>query len=440
MTGRSLQVRLAATLSFGLAAIWLIASWAVVQALRHELDEVFDSAIQETAQRILPLAVMEVIDRGEGPTQRLATVRRHEEILSYVVRDPAGTVVLQSHDADPGDFPAQVSAGFTSTATHRLYAESALRGTLTIVMAEPLRIREEAVRKAAGALGMPLIALVPLSLVGTWWVVALGMRPVRRLCDAIERRGTGDLSPLAAGDLPAEIEPIARSVDQLMDRLRRALDAERNFAAKSAHELRTPIAAALAQTQRLLAETTVPATRERASQVEGTLKALARLAEKLMQLVRAEGGRLTIAEASDIVPVVRLACEDAARATGLGARLELDLPARPVLSTIDPDAAAILLRNLVENAARHGAPDVPVTVSLTRDGRLRVVNGGPSVPPDLLPDLVRPFARGTARVPGAGLGLAIADAIARGAGSRLELRSPAAGHDDGFEASVALAT
>ena len=60
--------------------------------------------------------------------------------------------------------------------------------------------------------------------------------------------------PVATEGLPDEIATVAASVNALIGRLRGALEAERSFTANSAHELRTPIAAALAQTQRLIAE------------------------------------------------------------------------------------------------------------------------------------------------------------------------------------------
>jgi two-component system OmpR family sensor kinase len=436
---RSLQARIAAGLVAVVALAWILASAAVLHALRLQLDDVFDSALMETAQRLLPLAVAEVVGREDDGGRRLGMVREHRELLSYVVRDEKGAAVLQSHDADVSVFPATVPQGFSSTPTHRLYAESALRGTLTIVLAEPLQVRSDAIGRALRALALPLLILVPLGLVATWWLVAVAMRPVRRLCAAIEQRGAGDLSQVSATGLPTEVEPIVTAVNMLMERLRRALDAERNFAAKSAHELRTPIAAALAQTQRLLAESTVPATRDRARQVEDTLRTLTRLSEKLLQLARAEGGGLLREEAQDVVPILHLVCRDVERMAGAAGRVVLSVPPAPVPALIDPDALAIVVRNLVENALRHGAPEAAVVVDLTADAVLRVTNAGPVVPAEALANLVRPFERAGARVPGSGLGLAIADAVARGAKTELVLRSPVPGRGDGFEASLRLA-
>jgi two-component system OmpR family sensor kinase len=105
---------------------------------------------------------------------------------------------------------------------------------------------------------------------------------------------------------------------------------------------------------------------------------------------------------------------------------------------MDPDAFAILARNLIENALRHGDPHGRVDVVLTQDRLMSVANRGPVVAPDDLSRLTRPFERGATRAKGSGLGLAIADAIARGAGGSLELLSPMTGGTDGFEARVLL--
>lgn len=108
------------------------------------------------------------------------------------------------------------------------------------------------------------------------------------------------------------------------------------------------------------------------------------------------------------------------------------------MSRMDADVFAILVRNLVENALKHGDAKAPVEVSLSSDGVLSVVNGGPIVAADVLGRLTQPFVRGATSSDGTGLGLAIADSIAAGAGARLQLLSPATNRSDGFEARVYL--
>ncbi|MGF7211695.1 two-component system OmpR family sensor kinase [Skermanella aerolata] len=437
---RSLQGRLSLALALGLTVLWTAAAVVTTLILHEELDQVFDSALEETGQRILPVAVLEILNREEDDaiTQRVTTLRAHEEYFTYLVRDAGGTVLMRSHAADEATFPPFTGTGFASTPTHRIYHDAALQGTVTISVAEPLAHRREVARETVWALALPLALLVPLSLLGVWALVRGSMRPIRAFRDAIAMRGSGDLAPVPAGRLPAEIEPVAGAVNALLDRLRRALEAERSFTANAAHELRTPVAAALAQTQRLIAETGEGAARDRAQDIEAALKRLARLSEKLMQLARAEGGRLRAERAMDIAPVLGMVVDELRKgACGTG-RIEVRMPEGEIQSVMDPDAFAILTRNLIENALRHGASDEPVQVVLTRDGVLRVINGGPPVPTETLNRLFRRFERGRTAADGFGLGLAIADAIARGSGARLVLHSPALGRTDGFEAVLSL--
>jgi two-component system OmpR family sensor kinase len=430
----SLQGRLALALGLGLTVLWLSTAWVTATLLRVEMDEVFDSTLEETAQRILPLAVLDILDREEaGVGQRIATLRQHTEFFTYIVRDDRGRVLLRSHAAEDVDFPPFEGMGFRQTATHRLYYDAALQGTITIAVAEPLSHRAQVAREIQMGLALPLIVILPFGLFGVFWIVRRSLRPVRRFSDALADRGARDLSAVADGGLPDEIKPVAGAVNDVLDRLARTLEAERSFTSNAAHELRTPVAAALAQTQRLMAETTDTNAARRAADIEIALKRLTRLSEKLMQLARAEGGRLRRDSASDLRPVLVMIEREFNGVAG-PARIHSDLSTEPVLSSLDPDAFAIVARNLLENALRHGIGDSPVQVQLTAGGALHVINDGPPVAPAALAKLTARFERGQTDARGSGLGLSIVQAIADGAQAKLTLHSPALGRTQGFEA------
>ena len=439
MRGGSLQRRLGVGLAVGVAAMWLLATLAAGFVVRHELDEAFDSALQETAQRLLPLAAMDIFGReAAAPGRTVAGLVAHEQFLSYLVRDASGTVLLRSHDADRRGFPDAPVRGFNETASHRLYGESAVGGSLYIEVAEPLAHRREAALEAMQALLLPPLFLVPASLLGVWWFVRRSLRPLRGFRDEIESRDGSDLSPVAAADLPDEIRPVALAVASLLGRLRRTLEAARSFTANSAHELRTPIAATLAQTQRLIAELPPGGLQQCARGIEASLGELARLSEKLMQLAKAKGGGLLAEASQDLLAVVDHVLDEFRHGPG-GDRLELvaEEDAR-LVSRTDPDAFAILLRNLVENALKHGSTGGPVTVALPGPHEIAVINAAPVLPPGELARLRGRFERGPTDAWGSGLGLAIVEAIAAGAGGELSLYSPARGRTDGFEAAVRL--
>ncbi|MFG1348618.1 HAMP domain-containing sensor histidine kinase [Xanthobacter autotrophicus ATCC 700552] len=441
----SLRRRLGLWLAASVAALWLAAATVAGLVLQHEIGEVFDSALQEVAQRVLPLAYSELLSReaGDAP-QHMAPIGPHREYITYVVRDGDGRVLLQSSDAELMAIPPSLAPGFRTTDRLRTYTEAAVRGTIVVTTAEDLGHRAAAVRRAVMALIWPLVALVPIALAGVWLAVRLSLKPVLAFRRAIAARGRGNLTPVAADGLPEEMAPVATAVNALMERLRGALEAERGFTANSAHELRTPIAAALAQTQRLLAELPEGAERQRARDVAGALRRLSRLSEKLLQLAKAEGGGLLAEHPAPLGPVLRHVIAEldhqtdrqTDRQTDLGADLVVTIPpdGGPV-SDLDPDAFAVLARNLIENALKHGAPDRPIDVRLREDG-FEVANRCPVVPADRLAALLRPFERGPTQAEGSGLGLAIAAAVCRGAGLRLDLASPIPGEADGFQVTV----
>ncbi|MFO1150852.1 MAG: histidine kinase dimerization/phospho-acceptor domain-containing protein [Alsobacter sp.] len=432
----SLRRRLGIGLALGTALLWLGASLVAGLLLEREIGAVHDSALQEVAQRILPLAYAEVLSREEGAAaQRMPPVGAHREYITYVVRDAAGRELLQSSDADSLSIPKGLPPGFHTSDRLRTYTETAVQGTIVVTAAEELAHRREAVWHAVSALLWPLAALVPIAAAGVWLAVRLAFRPVVSFQAALAARGRGNLDPVGAEGLPREMAPVAASVNALIGRLRGTLEAERSFTANSAHELRTPIAAALAQAQRLVSELPDDARRERARAIAAALRRLSRLSEKLLQLAKAEGGGLIAQVPAPLAPVLDLVVDELRRQGEQGERIALAISDRAWASDLDPDAFAILARNLIENALRHGDPDEPVSV-LLEPGLLAVANAGPVVPPERLEALTRPFERGPTEAQGSGLGLAIAAAICRGAGLTLDLSSPAPGRPDGFAASV----
>jgi two-component system OmpR family sensor kinase len=435
---RSLQIRLGLAVGAVVTLLWAATALVTAQLVRAEMSEVFDSALEETAQRILPLAVSEILGR-EGVTgpQTVPVIRPHDEYFTYVVRDAAGAVLLQSHTARPQDFPPYAGPGFSDTPQLRIFSDEALRGSITIAVAEPLAHRDEVAHEVQMGLLAPLALMIPLSLAAIALVLRLGFAPLRRFRLRLAQRGAADLSAVETRDLPAEVLPLAQTLNSLLERLDAAFQAERSFAANAAHELRTPLAGAIAQAQRLRAETADPASAARATEIEAVLKRLTRLSEGLMQLARAEGGKLRTDTARDLRPVLRLMADDTARLAG-AAQLQLDLPPAPVMSDLDPDIFGILCRNLIENALRHGAPGTDIVVRLTPAGQLSVENDCDPVPAEVLDRLGTRFVRAPGAGKGSGLGLAIVHAIVARGGGRLALASPRAGQARGFAATVDL--
>jgi two-component system OmpR family sensor kinase len=139
--------------------------------------------------------------------------------------------------------------------------------------------------------------------------------------------------------------------------------------------------------------------------------------------------------AADLRHTARLIVEDLAGSAGPG-RIRIQLPESAMMSNLASDAFLIVLRNLIENALRHGNAPIPIEVSLKADGRLGVANDGAVVPTDDLSRLTQRFERAHSDgAAGSGLDLAIVKSIADRTGSTSEIRSPRASGASGFEAT-----
>ena len=265
------------------------------------------------------------------------------------------------------------------------------------------------------------------------------MSPIKLLGQEIAARGGNDLSRLNSDAQPKELQPIAGAIDRLLDRLQTALDAERIIAANSAHELRTPVAGALAQTQQLKEELKSGPGHERVAQIEATLRKLADFTEKLLQLSRASAGVGSTTERQNLSLVLKAIIDEfrGRKLRPVEILVQDDL-GQDIQVAMDADAFAIVLRNLIENASLHGTPGRPITVRIADDWCIHVTNDCETVLPQMLQTLKQAYQRGATTSKGSGLGLAISEKIAQKSGGSLELLSPASGRDNGFEAVFCL--
>lgn len=412
--------------------LWLLAGATAVGWVVREAGEVLDSALQETAERLLmlPEDALDVTDTAE----RLARVGEHKEHVLYQVFRH-GRLRWRSHAAPTTALAPQAAAGLSSLAGYRLYTLE--RGDTRVQVAEPQTHRARLL--SGSVLGLTLM-LLPLLMLTAFSVDRLlrrvfsGLEPLR---EQLLSHALTDLAPLDANAAPSELRPWVEAVNTLLTRVHRLLDAERAFAAHAAHELRTPIAAAQATLQRLHAECAQASAHESLAAAQRQLSHMARLCTRLLQLARVQAGVSLKKQATELHLLVGLVLQEFGGADARRLRPpSADANANDCWVLADPDSLAIALRNLVGNALQHGGPTIRVTVS---PGCVMVCDDGAGVPRERLADLAQPWQHGGSRRPllGSGLGLALVQRIALDCGGRLELRSPTTdGH--GFCAALHL--
>jgi signal transduction histidine kinase len=290
-------------------------------------------------------------------------------------------------------------------------------------------------------LGIALAIVAVLSLGLGWFLAGRLLRPLQTITTAVRAISAKSLHRRLALRGPRdELREVGDTFDELLERLERSFEAQRQFAANASHELRTPLTLERAVVEVALADPqasnqTLRATCERVLAIGAEQE---RLIDALLALARSERGL----ERADQLDLARLATDVlAAREPEIaerGLRLETDLQAAPTIG--DARLAERLVANLLDNALRYNAGSGWVRVtSATADGRaiLTVANSGPVVPEQEVERLFQPFRRlGVARASqgeGHGLGLSIVSAIAAAHGAELQASAPAGG---GLQISV----
>jgi two-component system sensor histidine kinase TctE len=308
----------------------------------------------------------------------------------------------------------------------RVAAYGAACGTAqvcAVLVAESVGKRSEAQRSLLVAAGITLVLLAaPLVLLGTL-AVTRGLRPLDRLSDEIGRRSFANLQPLDASGLPRELAPIARALNRLLERLHDASQAQQAFVADAAHQLRTPLASLLTESELALMEGRAGPQAAALQRIHAGAMRSARLASQLLSLARADGAPLTL-QAVDLRELATAAAQDWLQAS-LRAGVDLGFELEPVSVRGDAHLLQELLANLLHNAIEYAGRGAKLTVRTARRGGaavLEVEDNGPGIDAADRDRVWARFQRGRqAGGTGSGLGLAIVRGIAKAHGATAEL-------------------
>lgn len=267
-----------------------------------------------------------------------------------------------------------------------------------------------------------------------WLVSRRVLRPIDRITATANRISASNLHERIALDGPDdELRRLARTVDDLLERLETAFESQRRFVAQASHELRTPLAVQRAAVQIGLHDTAarddVRAVREELLEQNRRTE---RLVESLLVLAEADRGLAGTTQAVDLVEVtdaVAAAMSGTAAEAGVTVTHERRTGPPGLVVSGEPTLLHQLLANLVGNAVEYNEPGGRVRVTTGPDGFV-VENGGPLVAADEAGLLVEPFRRGVTdagRGQHSGLGLSIVAAIVHAHGWELSITARAAG-------------
>ena len=427
------------------ALTWLVAQGIANRPYDRELGDQARSLAQEVAAALAPSA-------GESVTSRLTRAATmlvrgdDEDRVFYQVLGARGEILIGDigMPVPPDDSPHDNELRFRDDVIREesvrvayilLPARGADQGAV-VQLAETLDKRSRLATDIIKGVILPQFVILPVAVLLVWFALSRGIRPLAELQQRIRRRESGDLSPIPEGDVPEEVAPLVRAINDLLLRLDQSIAAQRHFLADAAHQLKTPLAGLRMQAE--LAERDVdsgqssPQTMkhslhqialasQRAAHMVNQLLAMAR-AENQEQVMRHEPldlVQITMETVRDFVPRamdkrIDLGFEGPERhegSEGVRGDSALTLMGQPVL-------VRELVRNLVDNALQYTPAGGTVTARVMPSGDgehvlLQVEDTGPGIPLAERELVFRPFYRalGT-NVDGSGLGLAIVHEIA----------------------------
>ena len=297
----------------------------------------------------------------------------------------------------------------------RLVAVVVRRGRESVVIGRSLKGREGANESFGRALliGGPLSLLLAAAV--CYLAAARALKPV----DEMRRRAEEISAHEYASRLPVpvandEIGRLGHTLNAMLDRLESAHIQQRVLVQDASHELRTPLATLTAEIELALRQPDPsPTVREAMTAALDEARHVSRVADDLLVLAQLEENGVPISpELIDVGEAVHAAASRFAGAAEAADRA-IDVRGGPIVARVDPMRLGQAVGNLIDNALRHGAGPITVTLGESADAfEITVRDEGPGIDPAITDTAFDRFVRGSTRATGSGLGLAIVAAIA----------------------------
>ncbi|WP_298839498.1 sensor histidine kinase [uncultured Roseobacter sp.] len=438
----SLRVRLTAIILLPLMTLAILAGLWQLGNARQTAAGVFDRSLLSAALAVandiaysdgdaLSPQTRDILESTSGGPVFYHVYAPDGVIVAGYATPPVGIPARRTEIAQPTYFTAVYQGQPVSgVRVHNLTEIDGFSGIFTTTVWQDTALRQAFVRDLVMRSFIAISTLILSLALIVWFGVRVGLRPLLDLENAIGARSGSDLSPIRRA-VPDEVGGIVATLNRLLGQVSQTLSAQSEFIGNAAHQLRNPIAGVLALAEAVVSAGSQKQSAARAGDLLEAAQHLADLSQKLLMLERAES--LTPQET---FARVDLGLEipgwvDAAQGTvPSGVRLRADVPDENLTVTGDFTMLREAVTNLIDNALRHGGPDLSeITVRARRTGpqiSLSVDDNGRGLSKQ---DLLRAMQRfvQVSESSENGLGLPIAEAVAKGHGGTFTLDSEGKG-------------
>ncbi|BCO25701.1 sensor protein QseC [Rhodoferax lithotrophicus] len=391
------------------------------------IDQSLTQSVRSLARQVKPIGSGLLVDFPKAAQDIIE--QDPKDRVSYMVSSPPGLFLLGN-----GKLPAPNNVPDIQPNTPLLYnaridhkpmrvallevdyGEDKSPQRLRVQVAQSLAVQERLTTELIADMLMPLLLLGAVLSMLVYGGISRGLQPLTRLQAQLGDRhhqALSDVSPIELTQAPQEVHALAAALNQLLTTVRRSLSQEKRFLNDAAHQLRTPLAGLISQTELALGESDPAALRERLTKVLSGAKRSAHLVHQLLSLARHE-----VEVKLQPLDVAALAREVAREWTPRALKIGVDLGFEGA-DHLQVEGEPLLLRealsNLIDNALTYAGTGCEVTLSVqSRDEQvlLEVADNGPGLADEDLPHVFERFWRASALPGGCGLGLAIVAEIA----------------------------
>ena len=300
-----------------------------------------------------------------------------------------------------------------------------ISGVSVVTVWQQLQPRLAFANRLAGRAVLVTASLLSTVAAVVFFGVALGLRPLKQLEQAIQRRSTTDLRPIDR-QVPKEARGIVQRLNTLFKSLTEAKDARERLISNAAHQLRNPVAAIHTMAQAVETAKTLEDSQTRAGELVAETRQAMRLTQQLLSLEGVQGRPSQLVSCELNVFLKEYAARVGPRILDADVSFDVDIPKERVIAKFDETLMQEALTNLIDNALQHGGQRLDkIWLHLATDAEAVIVevgNTGQSVPTAISEQVFERFTQGS-ESSGAGLGLAIVAEIVSLHGGTITLRS-----------------
>lgn len=409
----TLQSRLLVTLSTSFVILWLLVALWLLRDLDQQMQRTLDQRLASSTRMIAGLLAQIPEDEWLQLNTQNLMLPIESDVVCQVRTANTDHIVLQTHSHLPAWVGMQ-ETGFSEHTMHgekwRIYTQKT--NDLFISTGDRLKEREMLYYGTVIATSVPFLVAAFGSLIALWFGIRRGLRPLESLRHELSERHPNSFTPVRVADAPEELKPVIQSLNDLLQRMQSVILREQRFTSNAAHELRTPLTAIKTHLQ-LASRVGDGQAQPFLTDAELAVERLQCTLEQLLMLARVESSdQWGQNEACAVHDVVRLASADFTHQQRLHI-VPLQAATDTALLAIPAELASIALRNVLDNALRHGDPHSAVQFTShigQRHISFTISNAGQPLSNNDIEHLTHRFWR-SSNATGSGLGLAIVAAI-----------------------------